>query len=45
MYTIAAAYGYIAAGDDPASWNADAIVKCSTELRGHILPRQVQAGQ
>jgi phosphoglycolate phosphatase len=45
MYTIAAAYGYIEAHDDPASWNADAIVNCSTELRGHILPQvPVQPG-
>jgi phosphoglycolate phosphatase len=38
MYTIAAAYGYIEAGDDPAGWNADAIVRCATELRARILP-------
>jgi 2-phosphoglycolate phosphatase len=32
MYTIAAAYGYIEAHDDPASWNADDLVTCSTQL-------------
>ena len=37
MYTIAAAYGYVEAHDDPADWNADAIVDCSTKLRDHIL--------
>jgi 2-phosphoglycolate phosphatase len=32
MYTVAAAYGYIEAHDDPASWNADDLVTCSTQL-------------
>jgi 2-phosphoglycolate phosphatase len=36
MYTIAAAYGYIEAHDDPASWNADDLVTCSTQLSGLI---------
>jgi len=37
MYTIAAAYGYIEPGDDPADWGADACVECSTELLSFIL--------
>ncbi|MEH6585967.1 MAG: HAD-IA family hydrolase [Halioglobus sp.] len=32
MYTIAAAYGYIEADDDPASWGADALVSDSNQL-------------
>jgi 2-phosphoglycolate phosphatase len=32
MYTIAACYGYIEAGDDPSKWGADASVEHSTEL-------------
>lgn len=32
MYTVAAAYGYIEPDDDPASWGADALAQCSTEL-------------
>ncbi len=37
MYTVAAAYGYIEAGDDPANWGADAIIGCSTELADFVL--------
>ena len=37
MYTIAAAYGYIEAGDDPSDWGANARVDCSTELSTMIL--------
>ncbi len=37
MYTIAAAYGYIEAGDDPAGWGADALVSDSAELAAAIL--------
>jgi len=32
MYTIAATYGYIEAGDDPANWGANDSVELSTEL-------------
>ncbi len=32
MYTIAAAYGYITADDDAASWNADSIAADAQEL-------------
>ncbi|MEH6583444.1 MAG: HAD-IA family hydrolase [Halioglobus sp.] len=38
MYTIAAAYGYIEAHDNPDTWNADITVNHSTELRSLILP-------
>ncbi len=37
MYTIAAAYGYIEPGDDPAAWGANARVDCSTKLSTLIL--------
>ncbi len=37
MYTIAAAYGYIEADDDPQNWGADAHAKHSTELLSLIL--------
>ena len=37
MTTIAAAYGYIVPGDDPASWNADAIVADTKELAKILL--------
>ena len=37
MYTIAAAYGYIEPGDDPARWGADAIAINSTDLSALIL--------
>ena len=37
MYTIAAAYGYIEAGDKPSDWGANAQVACSTELSRMIL--------
>jgi phosphoglycolate phosphatase len=36
MTTIAAAYGYIEAGEDPNSWGADAIVHDSRELAAAI---------
>ena len=39
MYTIAAAYGYIEADDDPSRWGADAQVQCSTELATLILDK------
>lgn len=35
-YTIAAAYGYLGAGEDPASWNADKIAFSSLELTSFI---------
>ena len=38
MYTIAAAYGYIEAHDDPASWHANTTAACSTDLHALILP-------
>jgi phosphoglycolate phosphatase-like HAD superfamily hydrolase len=38
IYTIAAAYGYIEAHDDPATWNADVIANNSSDLIGLILP-------
>ena len=37
MNTIAAAYGYIVPGDEPASWNADAIATDSKELAKILL--------
>ena len=37
MYTVAAAYGYIEPGDDPAAWGADALAHCSTELAALLL--------
>jgi phosphoglycolate phosphatase len=37
MYTIAAAYGYIEPGDEPASWGADALAADSTDLMELIL--------
>lgn len=37
MYTIAAAYGYIEADDDPASWGADALVSDSNQLTDLIF--------
>lgn len=37
MYTIAAAYGYIEAGDDPEQWGANARVDHSTELSPLIM--------
>jgi phosphoglycolate phosphatase len=37
MRTIAAAYGYIVPGDDPASWNADAVVADAKELAKILL--------
>jgi 2-phosphoglycolate phosphatase len=38
MYTVAAAYGYIEDGDDPAAWGADDIVSSSHELAARVLP-------
>lgn len=37
MSNIAAAYGYIVAGDDPATWNADAIAADTKELAKIVL--------
>ena len=37
MYTVAAAYGYIESGDDPAGWRADAIAGRSTDLASLVL--------
>ena len=37
MSTIAAAYGYIVPGDEPASWNADAIATDTKELAKILL--------
>lgn len=34
MYTIAAAWGYIPAGDDPATWQADRLLHAPEELAG-----------
>ena len=38
VYTIAAAYGYIEPGDDPAGWGADALVADSEALAAALLP-------
>ncbi len=37
MHTVAAAYGYITADDDPASWEADALVHSTEELAHLVL--------
>jgi len=37
MYTIAATYGYIEAGDNPRQWGASALVDCSTKLHPLIM--------
>ncbi len=37
MYTIAAAYGYIETGDDPARWGANVVAEASTDLRDLII--------
>ena len=37
MHTVAAAYGYITADDDPASWKADALVHSTEELAHLVL--------
>ncbi len=37
MFTIAAGYGYIEPGDDPAAWGADALAASSGDLHGLIL--------
>jgi phosphoglycolate phosphatase len=37
MVTIAAAYGYIVPGDDPAAWGPDAIVSNTKELANLLL--------
>ncbi len=37
MRTIAAAYGYIVPGDDPRSWNADAVAADAKELTKMLL--------
>jgi 2-phosphoglycolate phosphatase len=36
MRTIAAAYGYIAEGDDPADWGADQVASSAAELAGKL---------
>ena len=38
LYTVAAAYGYIEPGDDPARWGADALVTASEALADALLP-------
>jgi len=43
MYTIAAAYGYIEAGDSALSWGADATAKRSEDLSGLLFPHQERA--
>lgn len=40
MATVAAAYGYIAPGDDPGRWGADAVVADTLELT-HLLRKAV----
>ncbi|QIB64674.1 HAD family hydrolase [Kineobactrum salinum] len=42
MYTIAALYGYIESGNDPALWGADATAMHSTDLHGLILDHPLQ---
>ncbi len=42
MQTVAAAYGYIVEGDDPARWNADRIARDTREL-GRILLEAIKA--
>lgn len=37
MSTVAAAYGYIVAGDDPATWGADQIAENTAELAQIVL--------
>lgn len=37
LYTVAAAYGYIEPGDDPAGWGADALVTASEGLAAVLL--------
>jgi phosphoglycolate phosphatase len=37
MTTIAAAYGYITADDDPRDWNADAIALDTADLAAQLL--------
>jgi phosphoglycolate phosphatase len=43
MMTVAAAYGYITADDDPAAWNAHEIVHDTEEL-AHLLLKGVNLG-
>lgn len=40
MYTIAAAYGYIEAHDNPGDWGADAQANSSTELQSMIFTQR-----
>lgn len=40
LYTIAAAYGYIEAGDSAELWQADAVAASSEQLRGMLFPGQ-----
>jgi len=42
MYTIAASYGYIEAGDDPLGWGANAHAQSSTDLLELILHKPLQ---
>ena len=39
MYTIAAAYGYLEAGDTARRWGANAIARSSTAVAGLLFPR------
>ncbi len=43
MYTVGAAWGYIAPGDDPAVWGASALLADSRELEGLIFDRPAGA--
>jgi phosphoglycolate phosphatase len=43
MATIAAAYGYIVPGDEPASWGADSVVSDVGELT-HLVLKAVNLG-
>ncbi|WP_416394657.1 HAD family hydrolase [Allohahella sp. A8] len=45
MFTIATAYGYVDAGEDPSAWNADLCIHAPDELLGYLeaLPRTTGA--
>ena len=45
MYTIAAAYGYIEAQDDPASWGANLQADCSSKTAGTDAGRRITGQQ
>ena len=45
MYTIAAAYGYLEAGDTARRWGANAIARSSTAVAGLLFPPGVQAAK